>query len=211
MQRRAMSPGRQHRCWLAHSSLASPSAWCLRFLPAVLASVLLWSEAARSQQQVGPGLVTTPITGNQNVTVVGSTQLMPNPGTVAVSPSGSAFVTFNPALVQPGPISVQTQDAPAIVITGGTDIAINPDAAPYLTTITTTGTNAFAINVVSGNHTELLNNVAISTTGAGADAIKIDNPNNIINATDVRVTTTGAGASALALLSGGRDGGKFYE
>src|SRR5262249_33146862 len=120
MQRRAMSPGRQHRCWLAHSSLASLSAWCLRFLPAVLASVLLWSEAARSQQQVGPGLVTTPITGNQNVTVVGSTQLMPNPGTVAVSPSGSAFVTFNPALVQPGPLAVHIQDVPAIVITGGT-------------------------------------------------------------------------------------------
>src|SRR5262249_24074853 len=161
---------------------------------AVLTPLLLTAEPARSQQ-VGPGQVTTPVTGNANRTVVGSTQLMPPAGTVAVNPSGSAFVTFDPGLVQPGPISVQTQNASAIVISGGTDIAINPNAAPFLTTITTTGTNAFALNVVSGNHTELLNNVAISTSGTTADAIKIDNPNNIINATGVTVTTTGAGAS----------------
>src|SRR5262245_51745981 len=65
------------------------------------------------------------------------------------------------------------------------------------------GTNAYAINVVSGNHTQVLNNVAISTSGTTAEGIRIENPNNIINATGVTVTTTGAGASALALLSGG--------
>src|SRR5262245_17150907 len=65
------------------------------------------------------------------------------------------------------------------------------------------GTNAYAINVVSGNHTQVLNNVAISTSGTTAEGIRIENPNNIINASGVTVTTTGAGASALALLSGG--------
>src|SRR5262245_10625392 len=208
MPRQAMSLSRQLRRSLARSSLASPSAWCLRFLPAVLTSLLLTLEAARSQQ-VGPGLVTTPITGNQNVTVVGSTQLMPPAGSVAVFPSGSALVTFDPGLVAPGSISVATQDARAIVITGGTDVAINPNAAPFLTTITTTGTNAYAINVVSGNHSQVLNNVVISTSGTTADAIRIENPNNIINATDVTVTTTGTGASALALLSGGRSTANF--
>src|SRR5262249_2546651 len=158
MPRQAISLRRQLRGSLVRSSLASASAWCLRFLPAVLTSLLLTLEAAQSQQ-VGPDLVTTPITGNQHVTVVGSTPLRLRPAIVAGSPSGSAFVPFNPALVQPGPISVQTQDARAIVIGGGTDIAINPNAAPFLTTITTTGANAFGINVVSGNHTEVLNNV----------------------------------------------------
>src|SRR5262245_2364139 len=209
MPRQAISLGQQLRRSLVRSGLACPYLWHVCFVLTALASVLLSSEAARSQTTVGPGLVTTPITGNQDTTVVGSTQLIPSAGVVAVSPSGSAFVTFNPGLVQPGPISVQTQDASAIVITGGTDIAINPNADPYLTTITTTGTNAFAITVVSGNHTELLNNVAISTSGAAADAIKIDNPNNIINATDVTVTTTGARASALALLSGGGSTANF--
>jgi len=174
-----------------------------------LASVLLASEAARSQTTVGPGLVTTPITGNQDTTVVGLTQLTPSAGVVAVNPSGSATVTFNPGLVAPGPISVETQNARAIVITGGTQLAINPFGSPFLTTITTTGTDAFAIDVVSGNHTEVLNNVAISTSGTTADAIRIENPNNIINATGVTVTTTGAGASALALISGGGSTANF--
>jgi outer membrane autotransporter protein len=208
MPRQAISLGRQLRRSLARSSLTSPSVWCLRFLPTLLASVLLASEAAQSQT-VGPGLVTTPITGNQDVTVVGSTQLIPQPaGSVAVNPSGSATVTFDPgAAPTPGPISVDTQNARAIVITGGTQLAINPFGSPFLTTITTTGTDAYAINVVSGNHTEVLNNVAISTSGA--DAIRIENPNNIINATGVTVTTTGAGASALALISGGGSTANF--
>src|SRR5262245_32773114 len=179
------------------------------FVLTALASVLLASEAARSQT-VGPNLVTTPITGNQDVTVVGSTQLRPPAGSVAVNPSGSATVTFDPgAAPTPGPISVETQNARAIVITGGTQVEINPFGSPFLTTITTTGTNAYAINVVSGNHTQVLNNVAISTSGTTADAIRIENPNNIINATGVTVTTTGAGASALALLSGGRSTANF--
>src|SRR5262245_50348192 len=96
------------------------------FVLTTLASVLLASEAARSQT-VGPGLVTTPITGNQDRTVVGSTQLIPQPaGSVAVNPSGSATVTFDPGAAPTGPISVETQNARAIVITGGTQVEINP-------------------------------------------------------------------------------------
>jgi hypothetical protein len=81
-------------------------------------------------------------------------------------------VTFDPGAAPPGPISVETQNARAIVIGGGTQVEINPFGSPFLTTITTTGTDAFAINVVSGNHTQVLNNAAISTSGTNADAIR---------------------------------------
>src|SRR5262249_414079 len=64
---------RQLRRSLARCGLASPYLWHVCFVLTALASVLLASEAARSQT-VGPGLVTTPITGNQDRTVVGSTQ-----------------------------------------------------------------------------------------------------------------------------------------
>src|SRR5262245_54069221 len=197
-------------CPIASSCRRRTPRWAhVCFVLTALASVLLASEAARSQTTVGPNLVITPITGNQDVTVVGSTQLRPAAGTVAVNPSGSATVTFDPGAAPTGPISVETQNARAIVITGGTQVEINPFGSPFLTTITTTGTNAYAINVVSGNHTQVLNNVAISTSGTTADAIRIENPNNIINATGVTVTTTGAGASALALISGGGSTANF--
>src|SRR5262245_38673034 len=197
-----MSSGRQRRCWLAQSSLASP-AWCLRFVPVVLTSLLLASEAARSQQ-FGPGVVNTPIASNNNITVVGSTDLRPPAGQIAVSPGGNANVLFDPNLVRPGPITVVTQgdNAIALRIGAGNQLFIKPNNAPIRTTITTTGTNAFGINIVSANHLEVLNNVIIRTSGTGASAIKVDNPNNEIRGNNVTLTTTGANASALALLSG---------
>ena len=148
MQRGAMSRGGQRRWLLARSSLASP-AWCLRFLPAVLTSLLLASEPARSQTTFGPGLVTTPITGNNSITVVGSTDLRPPAGSTAVNLGGNADATFDPRLVRPGPITVETVNAPAIIIGAGNQLSINPFAAPFFTTITTTGDNAFGLNVVS--------------------------------------------------------------
>ncbi|MDH2350261.1 autotransporter outer membrane beta-barrel domain-containing protein [Bradyrhizobium sp. SSUT112] len=175
----------------------------------VLALVSLASEAARSQD-IGPGPVTSTISLGSSRTVLGSTQWMPPSGSVAANVGGPGTLTFGPtAGNNPGPITVSTQNASAIVISGSGQLVINPSGTSFTTTITTTGTNAYAINVTSGQHAEPLNNVFITTSGVNSDGIRIENPNNTVNATDVRVTTTGVGASALALISGGGSTANF--
>src|SRR5262245_9532235 len=195
-----MSSGRQRRFWLAPSS-----AWCLRFLPAVLISLLLASEAARSQTTFGPGVVPNTInTVGVNVTVVGSTDLRPPAGSVAVNIGGNGNVTFDPNAPPTGPITVVTQNAKGIIVTGNGDLRINPFGSPFLTSITTTGANASAISVESANHLTSLDNVRIITLGGPAsDGIRIQNPNNTVNAAGVTVITEGTGSSALAIISGG--------
>ena len=127
-------------------------------------------------------------------------------GSAAANVGGNGTLTFRPDMGSapaPGPITVDTGNAPAIVITGNAQLAINPIGSSFPTTITTTGPNAYGIDVVSGGHTKSLNNVFINASGVNSDGIRIENPNNTIDATNVTATTTGAGASALALLSGG--------
>lgn len=178
-------------------------AWFPRVFLTVLASTLLASQVARSQE-FGPGTINQTISRGQSATVVGSTQLSPPTGSSAAAISGPGTVTFNPAAGSlPGPITVTTTNASAIVVSGSGQLVINPSGSAFQTTITTTGNNAYGINLTSGQHTESLNNAFITTSGANSDGIRIENPNNLINATDVTVTTTGAGASALALISGG--------
>jgi outer membrane autotransporter protein len=191
----------------AQSGLARPGTWC--FFLTVLASVLLTSKAARSQD-IGPGPITSTIFMGPNRTVVGSTQWTPPSGSIAANVGGPGTLIFNPdAGPAPGPITLSTENARAIVITGSGQLSINPNGSPFITTITTTGMNAHAIDVVSGQHTQLLNNVAITTSGMNSDGIRIENPNDTINATDVTLTTTGPGASALALISGGASTASF--
>jgi outer membrane autotransporter protein len=200
----------------AQPGLASLSAWCPRFCLAVLASASLASGAARSQD-IGPGLVNSTINMGPSRTVVGSTQWMPPLGSVAANVGGPGALTFNPLLgSDPGPITVSTQNASGIVITGSGQLetlVINPGAGLFRTTITTTttppGANAHGIHVTSGQHTESLNNVIIITSGVNSDGIRIENPNNTVIATNVKVTTTGTDASALALISGGGSTANF--
>jgi outer membrane autotransporter protein len=87
---------------------------------------------------------------------------------------------------------------------------VNPNNSQFLTTITTTGQMANGIVVLTGNHTEFLDNVDVMTSGSAG--ILIQNPNNTLNATDVTMNTTGAGASALALVSnaGGAATANFF-
>lgn len=189
--------------------LGSPSLRHGCLVLTTLASALLVPGTARSQD-IGPGTVTTSVTMGASRTVLGSTQWTPPSSSVAANIGGPGTLTFNPATGSaPGPISVSTVNAPALVITGSGQLVINPTGSPFPTTITTTGRNAYGIDITSGQHTEVLNNVVIATSGVNSDGMRIENPNNVDNATNVTVTATGAGASAVALISGGGSTANF--
>jgi outer membrane autotransporter protein len=129
---------------------------------------------------------------------------------------GNGTLTLDPgAGSRPGAITVVTTGNPpanasAIIIGSGGNLVINPNKSQSLTTITTMGQLAYGIVVVSGNHTEFLDNVDIVTSGS--TGLWIQNPNNTLTAIDVTVKATGAGASALALVSnaGGATTANFF-
>jgi len=174
MPRQAISLSRQLRRSLARSSLASPSAGCLRFLPAVLTSLLLTSEAARAQF-VGPMTVTSTQTINNNATVDSTA------GSFEVNTAGN--------------------NQPGFRILGGASLTVLPST--FGTFITTQGANSSAISVESAIHNLFLDNLTIRTFGAGSDGILLQQQGDNITAANVTVTTSGANASALAMTAAG--------